>query len=209
MIEPFAKESVRGFLHHPQNPLGHAIALAHGAGSNCQAPLLVSVAQSFADAGFTVLRCDLPFRQARPRGSPWPGGAAADREGLRAAASALREICAGRVFLGGHSYGGRQASMLAASDPEAAQGLLLLSYPLHPPNRPEQLRTAHFPQLAVPAVFVHGARDPFGTMEEMRLALGLIPAPVTLVEIERAGHDLKSAQTPQRALAAFRQALGV
>jgi predicted alpha/beta-hydrolase family hydrolase len=121
----------------------------------------------------------------------------------------LREICTGRVFLGGHSYGGRQATMLAAADPKAAYGLLLLSYPLHPPNRPEQLRTAHFPKLAVPAVFVHGARDPFGTLEEMRLALGLIPAPVMLVEIGRAGHDLKSAQTPQQALAAFRQIMGV
>src|SRR5205823_11360621 len=116
MIEPFAKDSVRGFLHRPELPSGNAIALAHGAGSNCQAPLLVAMAKAFAEAGFTVLRCDLPFRQARPSGPPSPGGAAADREGLRAAASALREICAGRVFLGGHSYGGRQASMLAADD---------------------------------------------------------------------------------------------
>ena len=65
MIEPFAKNSVRGFLHRPQRPSGHAIALTHGAGSNCQAPLLVAVAGEFAEAGFTVLRCDLPYRQAR------------------------------------------------------------------------------------------------------------------------------------------------
>src|SRR5206468_8585106 len=135
MIELFAKDSVRGFLHHPEHPSGNAIALAHGAGSNCQAPLLVSVAQAFAEAGFTVLRCDLPFRQARPSGPPSPGGSAADREGLRAAAFALRRMGARRVFLGGHSYGGRQASMLAASDPGVADGLLLLSYPLHPPRR--------------------------------------------------------------------------
>src|SRR6266481_4065636 len=133
MIEPFSEEQLRGFLHHPDQPSGDAIALAHGAGSNCQAPLLVAVAKEFAAAGFTVLRCDLPFRQARPSGPPSPGGAAADREGLRAAADALRKIAGGRVFLGGHSYGGRQASMLAASDPDVAEGLLLMSYPLHPP----------------------------------------------------------------------------
>jgi len=186
MIEPFAKNSVRGFLHHPERPSGNGIALAHGAGSNCQAPLLVSVAKAFAEAGFIVLRCDLPFRQARPGGPPSPAGAAADREGLRAAADVLRAIATGRVFLGGHSYGGRQASMLAADDPAVAQGLLLLSYPLHPPNRPEQMRTAHFPKLAVPSVFVHGARDPFGTLDEVRGALALITAPTSLVEIERA-----------------------
>ena len=209
MIEPFVKNSVRGFLHRPQRPSGHAIALTHGAGSNCQAPLLVAVAGRFEEAGFTVLRCDLPYRQSRPSGPPSPGGAAADREGLREAAALLRQIATGRVFLGGHSYGGRQASMLAAADPGAADGLLLLSYPLHPPRRPGELRTAHFPKLAVPAVFVHGTRDPFATTEEMQRALALIPGPSALVEIEGAGHDLKSGQTPQRALGAFLARMGL
>jgi len=192
MIEAFAEGSVRGFLHRPDQPSGDAIALAHGAGSNCQAPLLAAVAREFEAAGFTVLRCDLPFRQARPSGPPSPGGAAGDREGLRAAADVLRRIAGGRVFLGGHSYGGRQASMLAASDSGVAEGLLLLSYPLHPPRRPTELRTAHFPKLSVPAVFVHGSRDPFGTLEEMRSATALIPVATMLVEIEGAGHDLKA-----------------
>ena len=88
----------------------------------------------------------------------------------------MRQIVPGRVFLGGHSYGGRQASMLAASDPAVTPALLLLSYPLHPPRRPEQLRTAHFPDLRTPALFVHGVRDPFGSREEMEAALALIPA---------------------------------
>jgi predicted alpha/beta-hydrolase family hydrolase len=203
MIEAFAEGSIRGFLHRPAQPSGNAIALAHGAGSNCQAPLLVAVAREFETAGFTVLRCDLPFRQARPSGPPSPGGAAGDREGLRAAADVLRRIGGGRVFLGGHSYGGRQASMLAASDSGVAAGLLLLSYPLHPPRRPTELRTAHFPKLSIPAVFVHGSRDPFGTLEEMRPAMALIPAATMLVEIEGAGHDLKNAKTPALALEAF------
>ena len=193
MIEAFAEESVRGFLHRPQQPSGDAIALTHGAGSNCQAPLLTAVAEAFSAAAFTVLRFDLPFRQARPGGPPRPGDAALDRQGIRAAATVLRRFAAGRIFLGGHSYGGRQTSMLAAEDPAAADGLLLLSYPLHPPRRVEQMRTAHFPKLAIPAVFVHGSRDPFGTLDEMRSALALIPAPTMLVAIEGAGHDLKRA----------------
>jgi uncharacterized protein len=197
MIEPFSEERLRGFLHRPERASGDAIALTHGAGSNCQAALLIAVAEEFAAAGFTVLRFDLAFRQARASGPPRPSDAALDRDSIGAAASALRRIAGGRLFLGGHSYGGRQTTMLAAVDPAVSDGLLLQSYPLHPPGKPAQMRTAHFAQLSTPAVFVHGSRDPFGTLEEMRSALALIPSPTTLVEIEGAGHDLKRAGTPQ------------
>jgi len=203
MIEPFAAESVRGFLHRPEQPSGDAIVLTHGAGSNCRSPLLVDVATEFSSAGYFALRCDLPFRQTRPAGPPSPGGAALDREGLRAAIAAMRRIAAGRIYLGGHSYGGRQATMLTAADSGVADGLLLLSYPLHPPRRPAELRTAHFPKLHTPAVFVHGGRDPFGTLEEMRSALALIPAPTKLVEIAAAGHDLRSAAAAKLAVGHF------
>jgi len=74
------------------------------------------------------------------------------------------------VFLGGHSYGGRQTSMLIAEEPGLADGLLLLSYPLHPPRKPGELRTKHFPELRKAAFFVHGTRDPFGTIKEMKAA---------------------------------------
>jgi Predicted hydrolase of the alpha/beta-hydrolase fold len=93
--------------------------------------------------------------------------------------------------------------MLAAEDPAAAEGLLLLSYPLHPPRRLDQMRIAHFPKLSIPAVFVHGSRDPFGTLDEMRSALVLIPGPATLIEIEGAGHDLKRAGAAQSAVEHF------
>lgn len=165
--------------------------LTHGAGSDCRAPLLVAMANAFVQAGLSVLRCDLPFRQARPSGPPHPSKAAGDRAGLRAAVEALRAECAGDIYLGGHSYGGRQASMLAAEDPAIAPALLLLSYPLHPPNKPEQLRTAHFPALRTRAVFVQGMTDPFASVDEMQQALKLIPAETTLLTIDKAGHDLR------------------
>jgi predicted alpha/beta-hydrolase family hydrolase len=81
--------------------------------------------------------------------------------------------------------------MLAAEEAGVADGLLLLSYPLHPPEKPLQLRTAHFPSLRTPAVFVHGTKDPFGTPDELRAAIALIPAHAQIVEVEGAGHDLK------------------
>jgi predicted alpha/beta-hydrolase family hydrolase len=181
---------VRGFLHTAAPSAQDGLVLTHGAGSNCQAPLLVSLAEAFAGAGFTVLRCDLPFRQQRSFGPPRPGDAARDREGLKNAVGFLRRQISGRIFLGGHSYGGRQATMLCAENPGLVDGLLLLSYPLHPPNKPEQLRTQHLPRLQTPALFVHGTRDAFGSIEEMRAAVKLIPAKTKLMPVESAGHDL-------------------
>jgi uncharacterized protein len=189
-IEPVEEEHVRGFLHVPEDPSGDGLVLTHGAGANCEAPLLVALGEAFARAGVAVLRCDLVFRQKRPHGPPVRGSAEQDQEGLRLAVGALRRQVSGRVFLGGHSYGGRQASMLAASEPGLVDSLLLLSYPLHPPKRPNELRTAHFPKLRTPALFVHGSRDGFGTVEEMTAALKLIPARTELMEVAGAGHEL-------------------
>ncbi len=97
----------------------------------------------------------------------------------------------GAAILGGHSYGGRQATMAAAEDPKLCDALLLLSYPLHPPDKPAQLRTAHFPEVRTKAAFVHGSRDPFGSPAEMDLALKLIPAASWLHIVDAAGHDLR------------------
>jgi predicted alpha/beta-hydrolase family hydrolase len=179
------------FIHHPATPNGKGIVLTHGAGANCRAPLLVKVAEALISEGLVVMRCDLAFRINRSFGPPSPATASADRAGLKEAVRRMREMVKGPVYLGGHSYGGRQASMLAAEHPGLVEALLLLSYPLHPPDKPQQLRTAHFPQLRTPAVFVHGTKDPFGTPEELEAALKLIPAKTQLLKVEGAGHDLK------------------
>lgn len=186
---------VRGYIHVPQKPSGDGLVLTHGAGSNCNAPLLISVAGALCKSGLTVLRCDLPFRQLRPHGPP-RGDAERDQEGLRRSIEVLRAQpnAGGRVFLGGHSYGGRQGTMLVASEPGLADALLLLSYPLHPPKSPKQLRTAHFRELRTPAFFVHGTRDGFGAIDEMKAALGLIPARTELLPVESAGHELLTAR---------------
>lgn len=202
MGEPFEHGGVVGDVHRPAGDPVAGLALTHGAGGNRDARLLQRAAAEFADAGFLVLRYDLPFRQRRQKGPPSPSTADRDREGIAAAADAVRELVAGQdvpVILAGHSYGGRQSSMLAAERPDVCDGLLLFSYPLHPPGKPEKARTAHLPDLRCPVVFVHGTRDPFGSPDEMRAALEAVTAPCTLVLVDGKGHDLapdRSAAVP-------------
>ena len=218
---------VRGFLHVPDAPDQNGLVLTHGAGSNAQAPLLRALADTYAAAGFTVLRCDLPYRQARSFGPPGPGDAARDRAGLKNAVAALQKSMgapllpdvgrsgdfpnpsSGKIFLGGHSYGGRQSSMLCAEEPDLVSALLLLSYPLHPPRRPEQQRTQHLPDLRTPTLFVHGTRDPFGSIEELQRAIRMIPAKTRLLTVEGGGHDLgfkgkgKNEELPKQIVSEF------
>lgn len=172
-----------------------AILLTHGAGSNCDSPLLLDLERAFSEAGLKVVRYNLPYRQRHPTGPPVRGGAELDRLGLADAVDSLRAEVSGPVFLGGHSYGGRQSTILASEQPTLADGLLLLSYPLHPPRKPQELRTSHFPDLRTRSLFAHGTRDPFGSIAEMETALLLIPAEHRLVSLERAGHELKDART--------------
>lgn len=195
MSRVVSEYGVRGFLHEPESGSQNALVLTHGAGANCEAPFLVAVANAFEERGWMVLRYDLPFRQARPKGPPFPAQADADRDGLNTAIDYVRPF-AQRIFLSGHSYGGRQASILAAETRKreawGVEALLLLSYPLHPPAKPSQLRTAHFPALWTPSLFVHGGKDGFGTPDEMSAALELIPGRHALHLLKSEGHGLAS-----------------
>jgi len=205
---------VRGYMYQPAKASGDGLVFTHGAGGNSNSALLKALGSVFAEAGYLVLLCDLPFRQLRPSGPPRPGDAAGDRAGLKRAAELMRARVQGRIFLGGQSYGGRQATMLAADEPNLVDGLLLTSYPLHPPGKPEKVRTEHFPRLQTPALFVEGSRDPFASLEEMEAALKLIPARTSMLRIDGGGHDLvgrKAAvaeQLARKILDSFQQFFG-
>jgi predicted alpha/beta-hydrolase family hydrolase len=198
-----------GFLHKPDSANGDGLVLTHGAGGNCTATLLVKVAKALAEQGFSVLRFDLAFRQKRPSGPPSTGSHVLDQASIREAVATMRGIVLGRVYMGGQSYGGRQATMLAAEDSSVAEGLLLLSYPLHAPGK-TQMRTQHFPSLQTPALFVQGDKDPFATPDEIRTAIALIPSATALSIVQGAGHDLKRGNLDVAAyvLEPFRKLIG-
>ena len=181
---------VRGTLHRAAGASHDFLVLTHGASGNSNAALLIALAEGFSQSGLSVLRCDLPYRQRKPNGPPSPADAKRDQQGLKRAVTLMKEQFAGKAFLGGSSYGGRQASMAAAADASLAEGLLLLSYPLHPPGKAAQLRSQHFPNLRTPALFVSGTRDAFGSIEELQAAITLIPARTKLIAVEGAAHGL-------------------
>lgn len=200
-VELLDTDTVRGALHVPAGPVRGAIALTHGAGSTCDATVLQRLCARFAEHGLLALRYDLPFRRRHRKGPPQPARATEDRAAIAATAAMLRARAAGPLLLGGVSYGGRQTSLLLAGQPDgtepatpAVAALLLVSYPLHPPGKPEKSRTEHLPRLPVPTVFVHGTGDPFGTVAELDRARALIPAATVLVEVAGAGHDLGRAK---------------
>ncbi|GED98443.1 alpha/beta hydrolase family protein [Gordonia crocea] len=188
-------------LHEPDDDPWAAIVLAHGAGGNRGAAILRAYADEFCARGMLVARIDLPYRQRRPKGPPGRADAQRDRDGIAAAAAAVAALTDAPLILGGHSYGGRQASMLVAEQPGLAAGLFLSSYPLHPPGKPDRMRTEHLPDITVPTVVVHGRSDPFASSEELAAAVELIPAPTMVVTVA-APHALNPERTGVAALAA-------
>ena len=183
-------DAIAGVAHEPAGTPHGVVVLTHGAGGSRESPLLVQICQRWADRGWLAIRYDLPYRRRRPKGPP-SGSAASDQAGVVEAIAVARGLADGPVITGGHSYGGRLTSMAVAEGADVA-GLTLFSYPLHPPGKPERLRTGHFGSITVPTVFTHGSADPFGTVAELRTAAALIPAPTEIVEVTGARHDLGS-----------------
>lgn len=181
-------DTVSGVVHRPSRPTRPAVLLVHGAGGDLDDPGLVGLADGIAAAGHLVVRANLPFRQAGRRAAP-----RADRsvEGFRTLVRSVRALAPRTHWVvGGKSYGGRVASMAVAEGLRVA-GLLLYSYPLHPPGSPETLRTAHWPDIPVPCMFLQGNRDPFGTVKELEGQLRRLPRRARVRVVQGGDHSLR------------------
>jgi hypothetical protein len=163
------------------------LLLFPGAGSDSHHSSLLAIEQAVKP--MRTVRADFPYRLA---GRTAPDRAPVLLQAVRDEAKRLRRS---PLVLGGRSMGGRICSMVVGdpTDPVPALGLVLISYPLHPPGKPERLRVEHFPSLTVPCLFVSGTKDTFGTPDELQHWTRTIPGPVTHVWIDGKGHDLKGA----------------
>ena len=158
------------------------VLLTPGASATRDHSQLVAIDKALAAEGAVVQRIDLPSSRPGPKV-------------LRAIADGAAALGADRLLLGGRSFGGRMCSV-AVADGLAAAGLILVSYPLHPPGRPDQRRVDHFPQVTVPCLFVSGTRDAFATPEELEEATQAIPGQVTHVWVDGGDHGLRGRDTP-------------
>ena len=181
------------FLAYPaRRPKVEAtLVLAHGAGAPQQSAFMVGFARGLAERGVDVLTFNFLYMQQRRRvPDRTPALEASYREAIGTARDQFRRTA---VFIGGKSMGGRIATHLAAADDATTLGIagvVLLGYPLHPPGKPAQVRSAHLPRIHVPMLFVQGERDPFGTPDELRPILDTIPAHVTLHVVSGGDHSL-------------------
>jgi predicted alpha/beta-hydrolase family hydrolase len=154
------------------------LILTPGAAAGRDQPGLVAIDQAVTQVGVVVERVEFPGKAA---GKRRPDPPAVCIETIRTATSELADrlgVPTSRVAVGGRSMGGRMCSMAVAEGLEVS-ALVLVSYPLHPPGRPDRLRTAHFPDLHLPCLFVSGRRDAFGAPAELQHEAEAIPGPVT------------------------------
>jgi predicted alpha/beta-hydrolase family hydrolase len=166
-----------------------SILLTHGAGTDANSQFLIELDHALTAEGAFVRRYTLPFKQLGK--TPNPKVAIEDRAGLRTELERLRSDRGGTIVAAGHSYGGRQMTMLAAEVPGVADKLVAMSYPLHPPGKPQQLRTDHFASLRTPLLILQGTRDEFGAREEFERETAQIPGPVTLQFLEGEKHSFR------------------
>jgi uncharacterized protein len=164
------------------------VLLTPGAGSGADHPTLVALEAGLAP--LPVARIDFPYRKEGRKAPDRAPKLIACVQDEAVATIARWGIEAPSLVLGGRSMGGRMCSMAVAEGLPAA-GLVLLSYPLHPPGKPDRLRTEHFPDLDLPCLFVSGTRDPFGTVDEFEAAIATIPGQVTFHWLDGGRHDVK------------------
>ena len=177
----------------PKRGADRALLLAHGAGSDMDAPALTTLADALADARVPSMTFNFPYRSA---GRRTPDRAPVLEAATRAAAAELAQrahVAPDRLVLGGRSMGGRMCSQVVgdATDPLPALGLVLLGYPLHPPGKPENLRVEHFDRLHVPVLFVSGTRDAFATPDELQRHARRVNGRVKFHWLDTADHGFK------------------
>jgi hypothetical protein len=184
-------DAIGGFLHDPTGPeRGSAVLLAHGAGADVTHEFMLDMAERLAGLGFPVLAFRYPYMQLRAddgkkRGPDRAPVLEATHE--HALAELARRAPNKRLLLAGKSMGGRMGTRIAAKGADCA-GLILFGYPLHPPGRPEKVRSEHFPAIVQPALFLQGTRDKLCDLDLLRPALATYGGTPSLEIIDDADH---------------------
>ena len=187
------REQVSAALYFSSKPhrCGVTLLLGHGAGANQLSGFMRLFAAGLAERGVDVVTFNFLYME---QGRKIPDPAPRLESCYRAVIDAMvknKKLKANRLVIGGKSMGGRIASQVAASHPENIDGLVFLGYPLHPPGRPDKLRSEHLPKIKAPMLFVQGSRDAFGTKPEMQTIIKELKLSAELYSIEGGDHSFK------------------
>jgi predicted alpha/beta-hydrolase family hydrolase len=191
-------------LFRALDPRG-VIALGHGAGGRQSHPWMVGMAQALSSRGLDVVTFDFLYAHAGRRLPDKNDTLEATWRAVIDGVRARRDVNHVRFFLGGKSMGGRIATQVATrKNIGEIAGLALMSYPLHPPGKPERLRAAHLPLVRAPMLFVQGSRDPFGTPDELSPIVASLGASVRLFVVNGGDHSLSvRGQPPDETMASI------
>jgi predicted alpha/beta-hydrolase family hydrolase len=186
----------------PKRGADRAVLLAHGAGSDLHGAALVAVADALAAAKIPSLRFNYPYRTAGRNAPDRPKVLDAATREAAAELAKRAKLPPERLVLGGRSMGGRYCSMAVgdADDPLPALGLVMLSYPLHAAGKPDQPRTAHFPGIRVPILFVSGTRDSLAGPEALTKAADAVRGKVTFHWVDTADHGYRPLKASGRTI---------
>src|SRR6266478_1314590 len=193
-VSPSERVTALAYRAASRGHAGVTLILAHGAGANQTSSFMVHFATSLAARGIDTVTFNFVYTEQRRR--------APDRNDklehcYRTVIEAVRggkfdgDAARRKLVIGGKSMGGRIASQVAAAGQEGIAGLVFLGYPLHPPGRPDKLRSKHLPEIRAPMLFVQGSRDAFGTPEELRAVLGELEVAADLYVVEDGDHSFK------------------
>lgn len=180
--------AVSGAVHEPSSVSGPSVLLTPGAGGSYGGAPLTALADVLANLGCTVVRVNLPHHELGRRAPRAEASVAGFRSVMAAARAHVGRD--GPWVAGGKSYGGRVATLAAVDGGLDVAGLVLHGYPLHPPGKPDQLRVDHWHRVPVPALFLQGSRDTFGSADEVRPHLTKLPRRATLVAVPGGDHSL-------------------
>jgi len=193
-ITPADRVTAIAYPAPPRKRAGICLLLAHGAGGTQASPFMVEFAGGLAARGIDAVTFNFVYSE---QGRKLPDRTEKLEACYRAVIAAAHDGALGKsiardaLAIGGKSMGGRIASQVAAADATGISGLVLLGYPLHPPGRPEKPRTAHLAEIRIPLLIVQGARDAFGTPEELRPVLRKLKAPSELHVVDAGDHSFK------------------
>jgi predicted alpha/beta-hydrolase family hydrolase len=197
-------QSTTATVYRAGAPRGRLLLLAHGAGAGQHHPFMTAMAAQLAARGLDVVTFDFSYLHERRKVPDRAPALEACFANVIDWATARREFSGHRLLIGGKSMGGRMATHLAAADLVAhdgagppLSGVVALGYPLHPPGKPQQLRSAHLTAIRTPLLIVQGSRDTFGTPDELRPVIETMPGPVTLHVVAGGDHSFTVARSPR------------